>query len=830
MSASYHDALAQFTVLRGNYITFCNVLQRILEHVAHGVSKIAIIQARVKDIPGFAEKISRKGYSDPFRQMTDLCGARVVMETSAQVQAVCTHIRELFDVDEPNSEDKLERLKAQEFGYRSVHFVVSLRRGMPAIPSLGIPEFLYDVLEDDGWRPRIPRYKAEIQVRTIMQHAWASVVHDNLYKRQFKTLKRKWEHNPSRIAALIEDADECFSALLGEIETYKHHYGAYMTPEDMRREIEILTTVMPHAPGNRDLLRRIARLHLALGRPDEAIAVLWPLADADALARRDLAEALFHRGGEGDIGQGRRLLAPTRLGVAPSDAVSEALLAGSYAGQYEQALEHARNVYHLNPNEPGNLLRFLVATLVVEHQCRILPLLGPAVEKAVALSRERTELQVGLPWTLLDICLLELLRGQPYPALEALLQVAAGGGDMPWLDELLTTLRALEHAVGDGLFGLGWVLSCLLLLKAARGRTEDPALPTQCAKILGQPCRGGLAKPVVIVAGGCDAKVTERIVGYGEILRSGFMDFSGSVICGGTTAGISGVVGDLPGAGQRFVLVSHLPANLPRGERLHPCYEIRDAAGQGFTPLGPMQGWLDILASGIAPEEVRVVGVNGGALAGFEYMLAAALGARVGLMHDSGREACRLLNDPFWSDLENVLPLPSDGLILHEFLRPDGVASSLSPEAQEQLGRSIHEDYLAGQKSRILVTEPNLQDWERLDEGLKRSNRAVAAHYEAKLTHVGLAIREKAVDEITPYRFSEEQTVRMAELEHARWTLERLRAGWRLGKKDVTAKRSPHLVSWNELALDIQKHDLGIVTGMPERLREIGYEIYDPKA
>lgn len=826
MPTSCANAISQFSALRGNYVVFCDILQRILSQIARELGVNAIVQARAKDIPGFAEKISRKRYTDPFRQMTDLCGARVITETSAQVQAVCARIRELFDVDEQNSEDKLEKLDAKAFGYRSVHFVVSLRRDMPTIPGIDIPEYLYDTLESEGLGPRIPRYKAEIQVRTLMQHAWASVVHDNLYKSQFKTLKRKWERDASRIAAIIEDADESFSALLAELDTYKHQYGAYLTPEELRKEIETLAFVQPHDPQNLGLIRRVAQLHLALGEPDKAIDVLRPIADADPFARRDMAEAMLRRAAAGDIEEGRRLLALIPPDTAPTDAVAEALLADSYAGRYDEALVHARDAYRLNSHEPSNLRRFLVNTLIVERQCRIVPLLGPALERAVALARERAELRVGLPWTLLDICILELLRGQPYAALEALLQAVARGGELPWLEEMLTTMGALRTSIGDGLHGLAWVQGCLLLVKAARGQQGDPDLPGRCAKTLGQPCLGGLTPPVVIVAGGCDPKVAARIAGYAAILVAGFQNFTGTVICGGTTAGISGAIGDLPGAGERFALVSHLPDNLPRGESLHPMYEIRDAAGQGFTPLGPIQGWLDILVSGVAPSDVHVVGVNGGVLAGFEYMLAAALGARVALLRDSGREAFRMLDDPFWSGLKNVLPLPSDGLTLFEFLRPRRI-EALPPEAQELLGRRIHEDYLEEQKSKAPVAEPNLQDWEHLDEGLKRSNIEVAAHYEAKLGVVGLAVRPKPSAEIKLYKFSDEQIARMAEFEHARWNMERLQAGWRLGPKDIERKVSPYLVSWAELSADIRKYDVDIVISIPERLREIGYEIYD---
>ena len=62
--------------------------------------------------------------SDPLARMTDLCGGRVIAQTSDQVRAVCQFIEEAFDVDSPNSEDVSRRLRPTEFGYRSVHYIV----------------------------------------------------------------------------------------------------------------------------------------------------------------------------------------------------------------------------------------------------------------------------------------------------------------------------------------------------------------------------------------------------------------------------------------------------------------------------------------------------------------------------------------------------------------------------------------------------------------------------------------------------------------------------------------------------------------------------------
>ena len=66
----------------------------------------------------------------------------------------------------------------------------------------------------------------------------------------------------------------------------------------------------------------------------------------------------------------------------------------------------------------------------------------------------------------------------------------------------------------------------------------------------------------------------------------------------------------------------------------------------------------------------------------------------------------------------------------------------------------------------------------------------------------------------------------LAEAEHARWTVERLLAGWTLGeKRDVAGKVSPYLVSWASLPDDVKEWDRRAVRAIPKLLAGAGYEV-----
>lgn len=167
------------------------------------------VESRTKSVDRFSEKIKRgdKSYDDPLSQVTDLCGLRIVTYYLEDVDRVGDIIQKEFDVDDQNSLDKSEAIDPDRFGYLSVHYVVSLDKGRAHLTE---------------WRP-FSGLKAEIQVRTVLQHAWAAIDHKLRYKaaREVPTnLKRQL----FRLSALLELADEEFAQLKGRSEATTEEY------------------------------------------------------------------------------------------------------------------------------------------------------------------------------------------------------------------------------------------------------------------------------------------------------------------------------------------------------------------------------------------------------------------------------------------------------------------------------------------------------------------------------------------------------------------------------------------------------------------------------
>lgn len=137
-----------------------------------------------------------RSYSD----LHDLLGMRVITLFEDDLDKAEAAIRRVLRVDPARSGDKIERYKPNEFGYRSRHFVGTLRPDRLKLPEN--KEFEGKVLE--------------IQLRSILQHAWAEVEHDLGY-RPGRPIGDSQRRRFSQLAAVMELADQGFSNLRLEL-------------------------------------------------------------------------------------------------------------------------------------------------------------------------------------------------------------------------------------------------------------------------------------------------------------------------------------------------------------------------------------------------------------------------------------------------------------------------------------------------------------------------------------------------------------------------------------------------------------------------------------
>jgi hypothetical protein len=156
----------------------------------------------------------------------------------------------------------------------------------------------------------------------------------------------------------------------------------------------------------------------------------------------------------------------------------------------------------------------------------------------------------------------------------------------------------------------------------------------------------------------------------------------------------------------------------------------------------------------------------------------------------------------------------------------DRFVSELVPDLRETIAKAIHEAYRHAWRGKVRNIDLSIAKWDKLPDYLKESNRQQADHMFDKLHRIGCTVRKVTDRDIVLMTFTEDEIEIMAEMEHTRWNEERLRDGWRWGKKrDIIKKTSPYLVGWSELLEDVKERDRQTVRKIPEFLAKVRLEI-----
>lgn len=161
------QAIEKYQKVRPLYGELSGVVKNILSEVfnAHRI-KTHSIEARAKEIESFGNKasspsqddISRLQYPNPLPEITDLAGVRVITFFPKTLGTVDNVIRLQFDVIEKPDKTQI-LIKEEKLGYGSIHYLVHLKDDRTNLPEYS----------------RFKNLVAEIQVRTILQHAWAKI-------------------------------------------------------------------------------------------------------------------------------------------------------------------------------------------------------------------------------------------------------------------------------------------------------------------------------------------------------------------------------------------------------------------------------------------------------------------------------------------------------------------------------------------------------------------------------------------------------------------------------------------------------------------------------
>jgi ppGpp synthetase/RelA/SpoT-type nucleotidyltranferase len=227
-------AVQQYAALQPSLIAatekFTALITGLLDDA--GINYLSVT-GRTKSVASFAGKAARTEdgealYTDPMHEITDQIGVRVITYVHSDVAAVADLFAgELIVLDDRDL--GMETASEGRFGYSSRHLLVT-----PDPENSG-----------SAANAGLVGHRASVQVRTVLQHAWAEFEHDIRYKgtvpdEHAKDLDRRF----TLAAGLLELADKEFSKIRDRLRASVVDDRAPADDEDPRLDDKELATFL----------------------------------------------------------------------------------------------------------------------------------------------------------------------------------------------------------------------------------------------------------------------------------------------------------------------------------------------------------------------------------------------------------------------------------------------------------------------------------------------------------------------------------------------------------------------------------------------------------
>ena len=277
--------------IRENYEAYSEYFAEIMSNVVYilqhniKLSTQPTYKYRVKSFESYYKKVLRLKpdkveAEDSLIYLTDMMGVRMICAFLEDINFGLEQIKKMFEIREV--EIKGAEKKFSEFGYESIHVLIKIPNGcMP--PLKGKFEKL---------KPISDELVCEIQIRTILQDAWAEVEHELIYKTEFNPFDIPLRRKLASINASLTLADITFQ----EIRDYQNKLQKAL--DERRRsfysiadnllneekddvvEIEDISRVTPYVQGTiDDLILRAIQAHND-GRLQEAVDIYSKIIEA----------------------------------------------------------------------------------------------------------------------------------------------------------------------------------------------------------------------------------------------------------------------------------------------------------------------------------------------------------------------------------------------------------------------------------------------------------------------------------------------------------------------------------------------------------------------
>lgn len=282
-------------------------LEAVTRHLRNEVAELfedsdvtpLFVTARTKSVESFRQKASRSIYAgeetpqqelefpEPLAQLHDLVGVRIIVLLSREVREAATLLkrqRSSFWCRSDREKD-IGSLESGTYGYSSRHLILKPRGDEV------VNEFLETHPEVDN------QFVLEVQVRTVLAHAWSEIEHDIRFKRREP---RAWSPYLDRqftaSAAMLESVEGVFT----DIDERHQLIRGYWDKNDIGAEEltpprvgEVWKTLWPHLERKGDDDEWDWALELLHANGVDTVRDLVELLDTATI--RQVRAALDHR-------------------------------------------------------------------------------------------------------------------------------------------------------------------------------------------------------------------------------------------------------------------------------------------------------------------------------------------------------------------------------------------------------------------------------------------------------------------------------------------------------------------------------------------------------
>ena len=307
MSKDFHSTIPIKSRIKSRYESYIPLLIQIRENIHKKIKENIYLssqptyKARIKSFSSYYRKLIRQkseeaALSDSLVCLTDMIGIRVICTFLEDISVVLEQLKEIFDIRE--IERKGADLNFKEFGYESIHVLIA------------IPEDCVPVDIDDNL-PLPNDLVCEIQIRTILQDAWAEVEHELIYKSEFTPFDMPLRRKLASMNASLNLADIIFQEIrdyqkklqdeMNERKLQFYNIADTITNEQLgvnveKKELQI-ERINPYVRGTiDDLLLQAIHAHNA-GDFDRAISIYTEIIESKPSPNNIvLSVILKHRG------------------------------------------------------------------------------------------------------------------------------------------------------------------------------------------------------------------------------------------------------------------------------------------------------------------------------------------------------------------------------------------------------------------------------------------------------------------------------------------------------------------------------------------------------